>query len=59
MKYLIQFLKGKKKILFLIFLTALLQAFGTLIVPYFVAEIINVGIEQKTYQLLYPSACKC
>lgn len=47
MKYLIQFLKGKKKILFLIFLTALLQAFGTLIVPYFVAEIINVGIAQK------------
>lgn len=47
MRYLIQFLKTKKKILFLIFLTALLQAFGTLIVPYFVAEIINVGIEQK------------
>lgn len=47
MKYLIQFLKGKKKILFLIFLTAIIQAFGTLIVPYFVAEIINVGITQK------------
>jgi hypothetical protein len=29
MKYLIQFLKGKKKILFLIFLTALLKSFGT------------------------------
>nr|WP_288827531.1 ABC transporter ATP-binding protein [uncultured Clostridium sp.] len=47
MRYLIQFLKTKKKMLFLIFLTALLQAYGTLIVPYFVAEIINVGIAQK------------
>ena len=47
MKYLIQFLKGKKKMLFLIIFTSLLQAFGTLLVPYFVAEIIDKGIAQK------------
>lgn len=47
MKYLIQFLKGKKKMIFFIILTSLLQAFGILMVPYFVAQIIDVGIAEK------------
>ena len=47
MKYLVQFLKDKKKMIFLIILAACIQVFGTLLVPYFVAEIINVGIAQK------------
>lgn len=47
MKYLTQFLQGKKKLLFLILFTALVQAFGTLMVPYFVAAIIDSGIAQR------------
>lgn len=47
MKYLIQFLKGKKMMIFLIILAAIMQAFGTLMVPYFVAEIIDTGIAEK------------
>lgn len=47
MKYLAQFLKEKKKMIFLIILAAGMQVFGTLLVPYFVGEIINVGIAQK------------
>lgn len=47
MKYLAQFLREKKKLLFLIFFTALVQAFGTLMVPYFVAAIIDSGITQR------------
>lgn len=47
MKYLIQFLKGNKKMIFLIILVSLIQVFGTLMVPYFVAEIIDTGIAGK------------
>lgn len=47
MKYLIQFLKSKKLMMTLIILTAILQAFGTLLVPYFVKEIIDTGISAK------------
>ncbi|MDF2925517.1 MAG: transport system ATP-binding and permease protein [Paenibacillaceae bacterium] len=47
MKYLMQFLGSKKKILFGILFISLLQSFGTLLVPYFVAEIIDVGIIGK------------
>lgn len=47
MKYLIQFLKNKKKMISLIILLALLQSFGTLLVPYFVAEIIDRGIAER------------
>ncbi|MNW46207.1 putative ABC transporter ATP-binding protein [compost metagenome] len=47
MNYLIQFLKSKKKMLSLIIFISLLQSFGTLLVPYFVAEIIDVGIAEK------------
>ncbi|WNS45214.1 ABC transporter ATP-binding protein [Paenibacillus sp. MMS20-IR301] len=47
MKYLIQFLKSRKKLLFLIVFTALIQAFGTLMVPYYVSEMIDVGIAKE------------
>lgn len=47
MKYLAQFLKEEKKMIFLIILAAGMQVYGTLMVPYFVAEMINVGIAQK------------
>lgn len=47
MKYLIQYLKNKKRMISLITLTAIIQVFGTLLVPYFVAQIINIGIAQK------------
>lgn len=49
MKYLMQFLKGEKRMLLLIFLTSTLQVFGTLLVPYFVAQLINVGIAQRSF----------
>lgn len=52
MKYLIQFLKGKKKMIFLIILAAIMQAFGTLMVPYFVAEIIDTGIAEKNVSVI-------
>ncbi|MDF2986180.1 MAG: transport system ATP-binding and permease protein [Eubacterium sp.] len=47
MKYLLQFLKNKKRMIVLIILTSIIQVFGTLLVPYFVAEIIDVGIAEK------------
>lgn len=47
MKYLLQFLKDNKKMLFLIIFSSLLQAFGTLMVPYFAANIIDKGIVEK------------
>lgn len=47
MKYLIHFLKNQKKLVFLIIFTSLLQSFGTLLVPYYVAEIIDRGIAEK------------
>lgn len=47
MKYLLQFLKDNKKMLFLIIFSSLLQAFGTLMVPYFAANVIDKGIVEK------------
>lgn len=47
MRYLLQYLKSKKKVLFLISFTSLLQSFGTLLVPYFVAQIIDNGIAKN------------
>lgn len=47
MKYLIQLIKNRKKTVALIVLTAILQSFGILMVPYFVAELIDVGIAEK------------
>jgi len=47
MKYLLQFLKDNKKMLFLIIFSSLLQAFGTLMVPYFAANVIDKGIFEK------------
>lgn len=48
MKYLLEYLKTKKMMLFMILITALVQAFGTLLVPYFVAKMIDVGIANKS-----------
>lgn len=48
MKYLIQFLKEKKKLVALIIFLAIMQVFGTLMVPYFVAQIIDIGIAGKS-----------
>lgn len=47
MNHLITFLKSKKGMLGVIFLVTLLQVFGILLVPFFVAQIINVGIMEK------------
>lgn len=47
MKYLIQFIISNKKMVSLIIFISLLQAFGTLMVPYFVAEIIDRGIAKN------------
>lgn len=52
MKYLIQFLKSKKKMLAFIILIALFQSFGTLMVPYFVAKIIDKGILEKNVPVI-------
>lgn len=52
MKYLIQFLKGHKLKLFLIVLAALAEAFGTLLVPYLIAEIIDSGIAEKNVPVI-------
>ncbi len=48
MKYLIQFLKEKKKLVALIIFLVIMQVFGTLMVPYFVAQIIDIGIAGKS-----------
>lgn len=47
MTYLIQFLKEKKTMLFLIILATVIQSFSMLAVPYFAAKIIDVGILKK------------
>ncbi|WP_303871042.1 ABC transporter ATP-binding protein [Acetobacterium wieringae] len=47
MNHLITFLKSKKGMLGVIFLVTLIQVFGILLVPFFVAQIINVGIMEK------------
>lgn len=47
MNHLITFLKSKKGMLGVIFLVTLMQVFGILLVPFFVAQIINVGIMEK------------
>jgi ATP-binding cassette subfamily B protein len=45
--YLIQFLKEKKTMLFLIILATVIQSFSMLAVPYFAAKIIDDGILKK------------
>ncbi|MFT4007826.1 MAG: ABC transporter ATP-binding protein [Lacrimispora sp.] len=47
MSCLTEFLKTKKRMIFWITFAAILQVFGTLLVPFFVAEIIDTGIAQK------------
>ena len=47
MTYLIQFLKEKKGMLFLIILATVIQSFSMLAVPYFAAKIIDDGILKK------------
>nr|WP_320023967.1 ABC transporter ATP-binding protein [uncultured Acetobacterium sp.] len=47
MTYLIQFLKEKKGMLFLIILATVIQSFSMLAVPYFAAKIIDNGIIKK------------
>lgn len=47
MKYFVRFLREKKKMAAAIIVITTIQVFGTLLVPYYVAEIINVGIAQK------------
>ncbi|MBI4858559.1 MAG: ABC transporter ATP-binding protein [Acetobacterium woodii] len=47
MTYLIQFLKEKKGMLFLIILATVIQSFSMLAVPYFAAKIIDIGIIKK------------
>ncbi|MEO1815769.1 MAG: ABC transporter ATP-binding protein [Acetobacterium sp.] len=47
MTYLIQFLKEKKTMLFLIILATVIQSFSMLAVPYFAAKIIDDGILKK------------
>ncbi|KNZ40812.1 ABC transporter ATP-binding protein [Acetobacterium bakii] len=47
MTYLIQFLKEKKVMLFLIILATVIQSFSMLAVPYFAAKIIDDGILKK------------
>ena len=47
MKYLIQFFKEKKGMLFLIILATVIQSFSMLAVPYFAAKIIDDGIIKK------------
>lgn len=47
MIYLIQFLKEKKGMLFLIILATVIQSFSMLAVPYFAAKIIDNGIIKK------------
>ena len=47
MTYLIQFLKEKKTMLFLIILATVIQSFSMLAVPYFAAKIIDDGILKR------------
>lgn len=47
MSCLTEFLKTKKRMIFWITFAAILQVFGTLLVPFFVAEIIDTGIAKK------------
>ncbi|MBI4858053.1 MAG: ABC transporter ATP-binding protein [Acetobacterium woodii] len=47
MNHLIVFLKSKKGMIGTIILVTLMQVFGILLVPFFVAQIINVGIMEK------------
>lgn len=52
MQCLKQFLQKKKLLLSIIFLAALIQAFGTLLVPYFVAAMIDTGIRQQNIPMI-------
>jgi ATP-binding cassette subfamily B protein len=53
MNHLITFLKSKKGMLGMIFLVTLVQVFGILLVPFFVAQIINVGIMEKDIAAIF------
>lgn len=52
MNHLIAFLKSKKGMIGVIFLVTLVQVFGILLVPFFVAQIINVGIMEKNIETI-------
>jgi ATP-binding cassette subfamily B protein len=52
MNDLIVFLKNQKRKIVLIALVTTVQVFGILMVPYFVAEMINVGILEKNIQAI-------
>lgn len=58
MNYLLPFLQQKKKLLALILFAALAQAFGTLMVPYFVAAIIDDGIAQRNIPAIVIIGCQ-
>ncbi|WP_101696302.1 ABC transporter ATP-binding protein [Clostridium minihomine] len=53
MKYLMEFLKQNQKRLWIILFAALLEVFGTLLVPFFVKEIIDTGIVQKDLSAIF------
>lgn len=53
MQCLKEFMKMKKMLLVIIFLTALLQSIGTLLVPYFVASMIDAGIIPQDMAAIY------
>jgi ATP-binding cassette subfamily B protein len=53
MNHLIAFLKSNKGMIGIIFLVTLLQVFGILLVPFFVAQIINVGIMEKNIEIIF------
>lgn len=52
MNHLIAFLKSKIGMIGVIFLVTLVQVFGILLVPFFVAQIINVGIMEKNIETI-------
>lgn len=53
MNHLIAFLKSKKGMIGTIILVTLMQVFGILLVPFFVAQIINVGIMEKNIEIIF------
>nr|WP_320025277.1 ABC transporter ATP-binding protein [uncultured Acetobacterium sp.] len=53
MNHLIAFLKSKKGMIGIIILVTLMQVFGILLVPFFVAQIINVGIMEKNIEIIF------
>lgn len=53
MNHLIAFLKSKKGMIGTIILVTLMQVFGILLVAFFVAQIINVGIMEKNIEIIF------